>query len=111
MSNDANDFKFVRRKWSIANDNSKANYEEGNEITYNTEVLKYYLFYYNNAYILVRGDITATAVGVTQVAFKGCAPFTECITKIDEATIDDADDLDLLVIPIYNLIKYSSNYS
>ena len=35
---------------------------------------------------------------------------TKCITKIDETTIDDAEDLDL-VMPIYNLIEYSSNYS
>ena len=31
-------------------------------------------------------------------------------TKIDERTIDDAKDLDL-VMPIYNLIECSSNYS
>ena len=29
---------------------------------------------------------------VTQVAFKNCAPFTKCITKVDETTIDDAED-------------------
>ena len=33
-----------------------------------------------------------------------------CITKIDERTIDDAENLDL-VMPVYNLIEYSSNYS
>ena len=40
LLNDANDSKFLIRKWTIANDNSKANYGVGNEITYNTEVLK-----------------------------------------------------------------------
>ena len=45
-----------------------------------------------------------------QVAFKKYAPFTKCITKIDGTTIDDAEDLDL-VMPMYNLIEYSSNYS
>ena len=44
----------------------------------------------------------------TGVAFKKCAPFTKCITKIDG--IIDAQDLDL-IIPMYNLLKYSSNYS
>ena len=38
------------------------------------------------------------------------APCTECITKIDEAKADYAEDLDF-VIPVYNLIEYSSNYS
>ena len=37
--NKANDSKFVTRKWNIVNDNSKASFERGNEITYNTEVL------------------------------------------------------------------------
>ena len=32
----------------------------------------------------------------TQVAFKNCAPFTKCITKIDGTTTDDTDDLDLV---------------
>ena len=33
--------------------------------------------------------------------------FVKCITKNDETTTDDAKDLDL-VMPIYNLIEYSS---
>ena len=46
----------------------------------------------------------------TQVAFQNCASFTKCITKIDETTIDDAEDLDL-VMSVYNLVQYISNYS
>ena len=34
------------------------------------------------------------------MAFKNCAPFTRCITKIDGTTTDDAEDLDL-VAPMY----------
>ena len=64
----------------MINDNSKANYEEGNEITYNTEVLKPDLCGYNDAYILVRGDITVTASPQMKEAFKNCAPFTKYIT-------------------------------
>ena len=40
LINEANGSKFVPRKWNIVNDNSNANYEEENEITYNIEVLK-----------------------------------------------------------------------
>ena len=36
--------------------------------------------------------------------------FTKCITKIDGTTIDDAENLDL-VMSMYNLMKYSSNFS
>ena len=61
-------------------------------------------------YILAKGDITITAPPAAQVSFKNSAPFTKCITKIDETTIDNVEDLDL-VIPIYNLKKYNSNNS
>ena len=48
------------RKWNTVNDNSKANYNIGNEITYNTKVLKSKLYDYNDTDILVKGDITVT---------------------------------------------------
>ena len=64
-----------------------------------TEVLKSNLCNYNNAYILVRGNMTVIAAPQTQMTFKNCAPFTKCITKIDGTTIYDAEDLDL-VMPI-----------
>ena len=35
--NEADNSKFMTRKWNIINNNSKANYEEGNAIIYNTE--------------------------------------------------------------------------
>ena len=49
--NEAIDSKFVRRKWNTGNDQSNANYDVGNEINYNTEVLKSNLCDYNNTYI------------------------------------------------------------
>ena len=65
---------------------------------------------YRDASILLKRDVTVESVHPTQAAFKNCAPFAKCITKIDETTIDDAEDLDL-VMPMYNLLEYSSNYS
>ena len=57
------------------------------------------------------GDIVTTAYNTsTQVAFKNCASFFKCITKIDVTKVDDAEDLDL-VMSMYNLAEYSSNYS
>ena len=88
LNNEINDSKFVTRKWNNVNDNSKSSYDATNEITYNTEILKSNLCDYNNVYILVRGDITVVAVLATQVAFKNCAPFSKCITKIDETITD-----------------------
>ena len=44
-----------------------------------------------------------------KISYKNCAPFTKCITKIGATAIDDAEGLDL-VMPMYNLMEYSSNY-
>ena len=44
------------------------------------------------------------------MAFKNCVPFTKCITKIYGTTINDAEDLDLVML-MYNHIEYNSNYS
>ena len=38
LLSDANDSKFVTRKWTIVNDHSVANNNAGNAIIYNTEV-------------------------------------------------------------------------
>ena len=108
LSNEANDSKFVIRKCNIVNYNS--NSMIWNEIIIKTEVLKSNLCNYNIVYILVRGVITITGHQATQVAFKQCAPFTKCIRKTDETIIDDAEDFDL-VMSMYNLIEYSSNFS
>ena len=37
-------------------------------------------------------------------------PFTSCITKINNTQIDYAEYIDI-VMPIYNLIEFSDNYS
>ena len=43
------------------------------------------------------------------LAFKNNAPFINCISKINGVQIDNAEDLDV-VMPMYNLLKYSENY-
>ena len=51
---------------------SKANCDVANQIIYNAEVLKSNLCDYNDAYILVRGNITIIGHAVTQATFKNC---------------------------------------
>ena len=104
LLNEASDSKFTTRKWNMVNDQSNANYDIGNKIIYNTEVLKSNLCYYNDAYILAKGDIAITGHQAAEVAFKNFLPFTKDITKINETTIDNADDSNL-VMPMYNLIE------
>ena len=70
---------------------------------------KYGLCDFIDAYILVKGDITAVAAPAIQVGFKNCAQFTTCITKIETA-IADAKNLDL-VITIYYSVELNKNYS
>ena len=58
INNEASDSKFVTRKWNTVNDQSNANYDVGNEVIYNTKVLKSDLCDYSDAYILVKGNIS-----------------------------------------------------
>ena len=95
---ESSDSKFVTRKWKIVNGQSNANYSTRNELIFNTEVLKSSLEDYYEVYILVRGNITIVEDNATQVAFKNCAPFVKCITKIDGTAIDIAKDLDLVML-------------
>ena len=109
LLNEENDSKIVTRKWNIANDNSEASYGVGNEIIYNTEVLKSNLCEYSDAYILVTGNIAVIEDNGNWIGFTNCTPFPKFIIKIDDITTDDAEDL-VLFMPMYNLKEYSSNY-
>ena len=44
------------------------------------------------------------------MAFKNNAPFISCVAKINNILIDSSEHLDI-VMPMYNLIEYSKNYS
>ena len=44
------------------------------------------------------------------VIFKNFESFTYCISEINNTQADNAKDVDV-VIPMYNLIEYSNNYS
>ena len=109
LLNEENNSKFMTRKWNFVNGQSNANFDAGNEIIYNIKIFRSNLCGYNNAYILVKCDITVTEAPAAQVLLKFCAIFTECTKKIDGTTINDVDDLDLAIL--YNLTEYSSSYS
>ena len=107
--------KFATRKWYVINDQNNTDYGEGNEdsttIKFETKVIKSNLCDYSDANILVTGNITATCGGTNdRVAFKTFAPFTKYMTHINDEHVDTADNLDI-IMPMYNLIEYSDNYS
>ena len=64
----------------------------------------------NDAFILVLGNITVNADDNTDVAFKNCAPFSTCTTKVNGVFVDEANHI-YTAMPMYNLIEYSDNYS
>ena len=73
---------------------------------------------YSDAYILLKGNITGSNTAADgaapnntnkKVILTNSAPFTNCISKINN-DIDNAKYIDTLM-PMYNVIKYSDNYS
>ena len=69
---------------------------------------------YSDAYNVVPLTITATRPNNNwydkTLAFKNNAPFISCTPKVNNTLIGNAEDLDILM-PMYNLIEYSKNYS
>ena len=76
--------------------------------------------WFADTYILVKGTITVTGAGndaATKqadeknkgVIFKNYAPFIKCISKINNTEIDNAQDIDIVML-MHNLIEYSDNH-
>ena len=113
--------KFRTKNQVEINDESRGGYTTGSDIKFKTAMLRSSLCDYADAYILVKGTITITGAGDDAAArradernngiiFKNCAPFTKRISKINNTEIDNGQDIDI-VMPMYNLIEYSNNYS
>ena len=68
---------------------------------------------FSDAYIVARGIITVTDLDNAKrnksVAFKNNAPFINRPSKINGVQIDNAEDLDVVML-MYNLLEYSKNY-
>ena len=110
--------KFKTKSWVEINDESRGVYNVNSQIKCKTTMLKSSLCGYSDAYILVKGTITVnntrTAVAPNsrdkKVRFKNSAPFTSCISEINNIQIDNAKNIDI-VMPMYNVTEYSDNYS
>ena len=109
--------KFRTRNWIEINDESRGAYNVNCQINFKTTMLKSSLCDYSDAYILVTISVNNTAAAGAaanntnkKVIFKNCAPFTNCISEINNTQIDNAKDIDI-VMPMYNLIEYSDNYA
>ena len=100
--------RFVTKKWIEVYDQSEKNYNIKKEIRIKTPMLRSDLYDFSDAYIVVKGTITATepdnAKRNKSVALKNNVPFINNILKINGIQIDDAEDLDV-VMPMYNLLE------
>ena len=125
---------FRTRNWVEINDELRGTYTS-NDIKLKTTVLRSNVCDYADAYILAKGTITITGNAGPEPSpdapkncstviistarqvderdkggtFKNCAPFTKCVSRINNKDIDNAQDIDA-VMPMYNLIEYSGNY-
>ena len=111
--------KFRTKKWVEINDDIIGAYSPNRLIRFKAAMLRYSLCDYSDAYILIKGNKTVnntaakgTAANNTNknVIFKNCTPFPKCTCRINNTQIDDAECIDI-VIPMYNLIENSDNYS
>ena len=73
-------------------------------------MLRSHLCDYSDAYTFVKGEITVTEPNNDaydkKLAFKNNAPVISCISKINNTLIDNAEDLDIVML-MYNLLEYS----
>ena len=108
--------KFRTRNWVEINDQSRGTYNVNSQIKFKTSMSRSSLCNYSDGHILVSGTITVAALTAgggynnIEVVFKNCAPFTNCISELNNTQIDNAKDIDV-VTPTYNLIEYSNNCS
>ena len=111
--------KFRTRNWVKINDESRGAYNEennnndsndddnnNNNIKLKTSMIRSNLCDNSDAYILVKetitvpnttGDGPAVNNANKKVIIKNCAPFTSCITEINNIQVDDVLDVDIIM--------------
>ena len=121
LSNDASNkpSKFGTRNWVEINDDIKDAYSPNKQIRFKTAMLRSSFCDYSDTYILVKGNMSvnnnagggAAANDINKkVIFKNYAPFTNCMRKINNTQIDNAEYIDSVML-VQNLIEYRDNYS
>ena len=111
--------KFRTKNWVEINDKSRGMYNTNSQIRFKTLMLRSRLCTYSDANILFKGTIAVTNTAATgkaannaneNVTFKNFVSFTSFISRVNNMQIDDAQYINV-VMPMYNLIEYSDNYS
>ena len=111
--------KFRTNNWVEISDGSRGTYYTNSPIKFKPTMLKSSFCDYSDICILVNRTITVNSTAATdpdvnntnkKVIFKNCAPFINCISEINNTQVRNAQDINI-VMPMYNLIEYSDNYS
>ena len=112
-------FKFKTKNCVEINDESRRTNNTNAQIKFKTTMLKSSLCDYSDAHILVKGNTTVNNTAAAdadanntnrKVIFKNCAPFTDCISEINNTQLDNTK-YNVIVMPVYNFIEYNDNYS
>ena len=102
--------KFVTKKWVEVNDLSSGQYC----VNKNIRLLRSDLFSYSDGFIVVKFKITVEGTNNARrwnkkLTFKNNNSFRTCILKTNNILIDNAEDLDIVMLMI-NLLEFSDNY-
>ena len=104
--------KFRTKTWVETNDESRRTYSVNKQIFLKRSILISVSCDYSDPYILAKGNISVNNTAGAgddanntnkKAIFKNCAPFTDCISKINNTQIDDPKDIDI-VMSMYNLL-------
>ena len=109
--------KFRTKNWVEINDDTRGTYKTNSQIKFETSLPKSSLCDYSDAYMLFKETISIAEQAEDnsnnnnkEVVFKDCAPFTNCVSEINNTQIDNAKGLHV-VVPIHSLMEDSDNYS
>ena len=100
--------RLITKKWVEVHDQSGSDedrYKPSKQIRLKTSMLRSDLCDFSDAYIVVKGTISLTKTDGRSfidvrnwfLAFKNNATFINCISKINNVLIDNAEDLDVVM--------------
>ena len=112
-----NVYRCINKNWIEVYDHSgsvEVRYKPSKQVRFKISLLRSDLCDFSNACIVVQATIVIEEgnnidLKNRSLTLKNNAPSISCISKINIVLIDNAEDLDVVML-IYNLIEYSKNY-
>ena len=107
--------KFTTIKWTEIFDQSNGTYNPNKVIRFKTPQIKDNLCDFDDAYIVATGKVTVANRGNNldeyniKFYLKNSAPFSNCVLEINNQLIEDAQDLEIVML-IFNLLYCSKNF-